>query len=415
MSHQDGRRVVITGMGVVAPNGHNKAEFWNGLMAGRSMVRRITRFDPQPYASQVGGEVPNFRPHPKIPSDHLQSMDRAYQMGLTAAFEAIEDSGLHFEGEDPTRAGVYLGVAVAGIDSTEKEFHTIIDRGIQGLPSNLYRQWLPSSCSGYVSLAFGLEGPSHVYSTGCTSSADAMGSALDYIRSGEGDIAITGGAEAPLMPLVLNSFCAMRALSTRNDDPSRASRPFDKERDGFVLGEGAAVLVLESLEHARRRGARIYAEFAGVATTTNAFHMTAPEPTGQQASRAFELALADAELLKDSVDYICVHGSSTPLNERAETAAIKRVFGARAYNIPISSIKSMIGHSLGSAGALQAVACSLALGEGSIPPTINYEVPDPDCDLDIVPNVARRYSTRVILSNSAGFSGKNTVMVFRAL
>jgi 3-oxoacyl-[acyl-carrier-protein] synthase II len=415
MSGPHPRSVVVTGLGVVAPNGIGKKEFWQGLMNSRNGIGRISRFDSERYASQAGAEVKNFQPHPKIHKEHLTGMDRAYQFAATAALEAVEDAALDLSKEDTGRAGVYMGVGVGGVDSTEKEFHVLQEQGFAALSPHLYQTWLPSACSGYISLLLGLHGGSHVLSTGCTSSVDAIGAAMGAIRFGEEDIAIAGGAEAPLTPLTFNSFCAMRALSTRNDDPAHASRPFDRERDGFVLGEGAGVLVLESFEHARRRGAKIYAEIAGYGTTSNAFHMTAPEPAGTQAVRAFHLALRDASISEEAVDYICAHGSSTPLNEKAETLAIKRVFGSRSYHIPVSSIKSMIGHTLGSAGALQAVTCALALSQGAVPPTINYEIPDPDCDLDIVPNVARDFKTRVVMTNTAGFSGKNSVTVMQAV
>lgn len=308
-----------------------------------------------------------------------------------------------------------MGVAVAGVDSGEKEFHTLRETGVPSIVPFLYPTWLPSAGSGYISLAFGLHGQSQVVSTGCTSSVDAIGMAMDSLRSGHEDIAIVGGAEAPLTPMVYHSFCSMRALSTRNEDPAHASRPFDRDRDGFVLAEGAAVLVLETLEHAQARGAHMYAEISGFATTSNAHHMTAPEPTGDQASRAFRLALADADIRGEEIGYICVHGSSTQLNERAETAAIKKAFGSHAYKTPVSSIKSMLGHPLGPAGAMQICACSLALERGMAPPTINFENPDPSCDLDCIPNTARPIDTRAVMSNSAGFSGKNTAVVLQTV
>ncbi len=415
MTESDRIRVVITGIGVVAPNGIGKSAFWHGLLEGKNGIGPLTRFDAATVASRVAGEVKDFHPHDRIPRHHLPNMDRAFQFGVTAAFEAIEDSGLDFDREDRFRVGVYMGVAVAGVDSGEKEFHTLRENGVRGLSPLLYQSWLPSAGSGYISLTFGLNGQSQVVSTGCTSSVDALGVALEVLRSGEEDVAIVGGAEAPLTPMVYHSFCSMRALSTRNDDSAHASRPFDRDRDGFVLAEGGAVLVMETLDHAKARGAHIYAEIAGFATTSNAHHMTAPEPTGDQASRALRLALDDAHLPSDQIGYICVHGSSTQLNEKAETAAIKKAFGPHAYKIPISSIKSMLGHPLGPAGAMQIAACAMALEEGMIPPTINYEFPDPDCDLDVVPNVARECHTRAVLSNSAGFSGKNSSTVLVAV
>jgi 3-oxoacyl-[acyl-carrier-protein] synthase II len=407
------KRAVITGVGVVAPNGTGKDGFWKGLMEGRSATKRITRFPVDRFASHVGGEITDFKPHQSIYEKDLEHMDRAFQMGVTAALLAVEDSGIDFSREDCSRAGVYMGLAVAGIDIGEAQFHVLRDQGLAGVRSHLYHIWFPSACSGYISLKFGLYGQSHVISTGCTSSMDAFGVALQAIRSGQEDIALIGGSEAPLTPLALNAFCAMRALSTRNDAPERASRPFDRERDGFVLGEGSAVLTLESMEHAKKRGARIYAELAGYGTTSNAFHMTAPEPSGEQEARCFRQAIEDAGINPAEVQYMNVHGSSTPLNEKVETIAIKSAFKNHAAEMAVSSIKSMIGHSLGSAGAIQSAACALAFERKAIPPTINYEFPDPECDLDVVPNTARDIEPNVLMANSAGFSGKNSAVVFR--
>lgn len=408
-------RVVVTGIGIVAPNGSGKENYWKALMEGRNAVGPVTRFNADEFTSHFCAEVKAFVPHPKISPAHLSQMDRAYQFGVTAAFDAVEDSKLDLAQVDRLRVGVYMGLGVAGVESGERGFHALRDGGVTAVAPNLYQAWFPSACSGYISLFFGLHGQSHVISTGCTSSMDAMGAALQSLRLGLEDVAFVGGSEAPIMPMPFNSFCAMRALSTRNDDMTRACRPFDRTRDGFVLGEGSAVLIFETLEHAQARGAHIYAEVGGYGTTSNAFHMAAPEPTGTQSSRSFRQALADAGRSADDVDYVSAHGSSTPLNEKVETLALKKVFGNRAYRIPVSSIKSMIGHTLGSAGALQAAACSLAIERGAIPPTINYEFPDPDCDLDVVPNTSRRHSVRVAVANGAGFSGKNSTMVFAAL
>jgi 3-oxoacyl-[acyl-carrier-protein] synthase II len=411
----DSHAAVITGLGVVAPNGIGKEAFWKGLMDGRSCVGIVSRFNPQAFASHLGAEVPDFQPSEKIPQRHLSYMDRAYQFGVQAALEAVNDAELDFSHEDTVRTGVYMGLAVAGVECGERGFHTIRDEGVAALQPHLYQAWFPSACSGYISLYYGLQGNSQVMSTGCTSSIDALGMALEAIQSGEEDVAIVGGSEAPLTPMPFNSFCSMRALSTRNHDPMHASRPFDRDRDGFVLGEGSAVLVLESYKHAQTRGAAIYGHVAGYGTTSNAFHMTAPEPTGEQSSRAIRLALQAAGLSSERVDYVCAHGSSTPLNEKAETRAIKKALGSHAYQVPVSSIKSMIGHTLGSAGALQTVACALALRRGAIPPTINYEHPDPDCDLDVVPNTARDHRVKVAVINAAGFSGKNSALVIQAI
>jgi 3-oxoacyl-[acyl-carrier-protein] synthase II len=411
----DKQRVVVTGLGVVAPNGIGKEAYWSALMEGRNAVGRITRFDTSRFSTKIGGEIKNFEPHKRIPREHLAHMDRSSQMGVTAALQAVEDSGLDPCEVDVNRWGVYMGIAVAGVDGYENDFCHWRRKGVENVQRNWYQGWFPSACSGYISLILGLRGNSHVLSTGCCSSVDAMGLALDAIRTGEEEIALAGGTEAPLTPLGLSAFCSMRALSTRNEDPEHASRPFDNERDGFVLAEGSAVVVLESLAHARQRGATIYAELKGYGTTSNAFHMTAPEPSGDQPARAFRLALKDADMSPEDIDVVMAHGSSTPLNEKAETKAAKKAFGSHAYKLAIPSIKSMIGHSLGSAGLLQSVASVLALVHQKVPPTINYEFPDPDCDLDCVPNTARSMRVRAVLSNSAGFSGKNTAVVFQEL
>jgi len=410
-----GRRVVVTGLGVVAPNGIGKEAYWRALIEGKSAIGTITRFDPSPYATHIGGEVKNFLPHPRIPRGHLAYMDRAYQMGLSAAFQATEDSGLDPQAEDVSRWGVYMGLAVAAVDEYEKDFQWTGEVGLPRVHKNWYQGWFPSACSGYISLLLGLRGSSQVVSTGCSSSIDAVGMAFTAIRDGWEDIALAGGTEAPLTPLCLNAFCAMRALSTRNEDPTRASRPFDKERDGFILSEGGAVVVLETLEHAQARGAHIYAELKGYGTTSNAYHMTAPDPSGEQTARAFQLALEDADVPAESIGLFVAHGSSTPLNETVETIAVKKAFGGHAKNMLLTGIKSMIGHTLGSAGILQVITGVLALQNQKVPPTINYEVPDPSCDLDCVPNVARDAALSAVMTNTAGFSGKNSVTVLSAI
>jgi 3-oxoacyl-[acyl-carrier-protein] synthase II len=405
------RRVVITGLGVVAPNGIGQENFWNALVEGKSAVGPITRFDPTPYATRIGGEVKDFKPHSKIPVDHLAPMDRAYQMGVTAAFQAVEDASLDPQAVDVSRWGVYMGLAVAAVDSYEKDFQLSGEEGFALVHKNWYHGWSPSACSGYISLLLGLRGTSQVVSTGCSSSIDALGMAFTAIRGGWEDIALAGGTEAPLTPLCLTSFCAMRALSARNDDPTHASRPFDKERDGFILSEGGAVVVLESLEHALARGAHIYAELKGYGTTSNAYHMTAPDPSAEQTARAFHLALEDADLPRESIGVFLAHGSSTPLNETVETLAVKKAFGSHAQSLLLTGIKSMIGHTLGSAGILQIIAGVLSLRHQRVPPTINYEVPDPTCDLDCVPNVARSARFSAVMTNTAGFSGKNSATI----
>jgi len=404
------RRVVITGLGVVAPNGIGKEEFWQSLMAGRNTVGPITRFDPAPFSTRIASEVKDFIPHNKIPVEHLSTMDRAYQMGVSAAFQAVDDANLNSTTMDVSRCGVYMGLAVAAVDSYERDFQTA-QIGMERVQRNWYQGWFPSACSGYISLLLGLRGSSQVVSTGCSSSIDALGMAFTAIREGWEDTALAGGTEAPITPLCLNSFCSMRALSTRNEDPSHASRPFDKQRDGFILAEGGAVVVLESLDHALARGARIYAELEGYGTTSNAYHMTAPDPCGDQTARAFRLAIDDAQRKPEDIGVFFAHGSSTPLNETVETVAVKKTFGPHAKNMLLTGIKSMIGHTLGSAGILQIIAGTLSLVHQKVPPTINYEVPDPSCDLDCVPNVARASVFSSVMTNTAGFSGKNSVTV----
>lgn len=408
------RRVVITGLGVVAPNGCTVDSFWDALISGKNAVGPITRFDPSPYATQFAGEVKDFVPHRMIPIDHLSHMDRAYQMGVSAALQAMDDAKLTPRNSDVSRCGVYMGLAVAGVDSYENDFRTARERGPQAVRSNWYQGWFPSACSGYISVILGLRGSSQVVSTGCSSSVDALGMAFASIRDGWEDVALAGGTEAPITPLCLTSFCAMRALSTRNDNPTQASRPFDKNRDGFILSEGGAVVVLESLDHAKARGATIYAELCGYGTTSNAYHMTAPDPSAEQTARAFRLALEDSGRSPENVGVFLAHGSSTPLNETVETLAVKKTFGTHASSMLLSGIKSMIGHTLGSAGILQIITGVLSLRDQKVPPTINYETPDPSCDLDCVPNVARSASFDAVMTNTAGFSGKNSATVLAA-
>jgi 3-oxoacyl-[acyl-carrier-protein] synthase II len=405
------RRVVVTGMGIIAPNGIGKEAFWKALVAGQSAVGLITHFDASRYYTQLGAEVKDFMPHPKLPAEHVVSMDRAFQMGVSAALMATEDGGLRPEDADVDRWGVYMGIAAAGVDRYEPDFRVLRERGIGEVHKNWYQGWFSSASSGYISLILGLRGTSQVLSTGCSSSVDAIGLALDSIRNGREDVALAGGTESPITPLCLNAFCAMRALSTRVKDPTRASRPFDKERDGFVLAEGAAILLLESLEHAEARGAMIYAELKGYGTTSNAYHMTAPEPSAEQTARCFRLALEDADIPGEDIGAFFAHGSSTPLNETVETLAVKKAFNGHARDIAISGIKSMIGHTLGSAGSLQVATGVLSLMHGMVPPTINQEVPDPTCDLDYVPNVARKTPLRAVMTNTSGFSGKNSATV----
>ncbi len=408
-----GKRVVVTGLGIVAPNGIGKEDFWRGLISGKNCIGRVTRFDATNFYSQMAGEVHNFDPTVYIDKEKLPFIDRAYQFALVAAKLAICDSGINLEDENRERIGTCIGLGVAGVNIGEPQFRLYLDKGSASISPYLYLSWFPSACSGYISLEFKLKGQSHVISTGCTSGTDAIGLAYWSIRDNFQDIVLAGGTEAPLAPVTFNSFCSIRALSSRNDEPERASRPFDKERDGFVLAEGAGIIFLEELQHALNRKAKIYGEIVGYGATSTAYHMTALEPTGEQSARAMKEALKAGRIKKEQIGYICAHGSSTPLNGKMETIAIKRVFGKYAYKIPISSIKSMLGHPPGAAGAMQTITCLLVLERNFIPPTINYQYPDPDCDLDYVPNFARPCNVNVALINTSGFAGRCAALVIK--
>jgi 3-oxoacyl-[acyl-carrier-protein] synthase II len=415
-NYDKSRRVVITGMGALTPLGNSVEEFWQGCVEGRSGIGWITLFDNSAYPVKVDGEIRDFDPTQFIDRKEARRMARFSQLSVAAAKMAIADSGLKLEEEDTTRIGVLLGNGNGGYPETDDAVRTIVSRGGNRLDPFYMSKILPNIAAAQIAMQFGLRGYNNTVTTACAASTQAMGDALDIIRMGRADMMIAGGGEAGICELGLAAFHIMKALSTRTDEPLKASRPFDANRDGFVCAEGAALFVFETLEHAEKRGARILAEVAGYGATSDAYHVVAPCVDGEGAQRAMKMAIYDAGLTEDDIDYINAHGTSTPANDASETAAIKGLFGERAYGIPISSTKSMIGHTLGASGAIESVACLKSIETGIVPPTINYETPDPFCDLDYVPNEARKVGkVRAVLKNSFGFGGQNACLVFKAI
>ena len=409
----DRARVVVTGMGAMTPLGETPEEFWHNLTAGTSGVGPMTLCDPAGYPCRISGEVSGFDPGQYVSGREARRMARFSQLAVAAGLQALENSGIDMSQEDPYRVGVILGNGNGGFPTLEENCRILADQGGMRMSPFFFPMILPNMAAAAVSRYLGAHGYNSTATTACAASNQAMGEALNAIRGGVADVVFAGGAEAGISLLGLSGFAVMRALSTRNDEPQLASRPFDADRDGFVPAEGSVVLALERLEHALDRGAPILAELAGFGCTSDAGHPVQPEESGASAAEAMRLALADAGEPPDQVDYINAHGTSTPLNDALETVAIKRLFGARAYEIPISSTKSMIGHSLGASGALEAAACIKTITEATIHPTINYTSPDPGCDLDYVPNKARSKDVRVALSNAFGFGGQNACLVFR--
>ncbi|WP_035803277.1 beta-ketoacyl-[acyl-carrier-protein] synthase family protein [Kitasatospora mediocidica] len=411
------RRVAVTGLGVVAPGGIGVRAFWDLLTAGQTATRGITLFDPAGFRSRIAAECDFDAVACGLDPVRAERSDRYVQFALAAATEAVRDSGLDLGLQDLWRVGVSLGSAVGGTTRLEHDYVAVSSSGgrwdvdARGAGAHLHRAFSPSALASEVAEEIGAHGPVQTVSTGCTSGLDAVGHAFHAIEEGKADIIVAGAADSPISPITVACFDAIKATSTRNDDPAHASRPFDAQRDGFVLGEGAAVLVLEELEHARARGARIYCEIRGFATFGNAYHMTGLTTEGREMSEAIDRALAQARLDPGAVDYVNAHGSGTKQNDRHETAAVKRSLGSHAYDIPMSSIKSMVGHSLGAIGAIELVACALALANGVVPPTANYETPDPDCDLDYVPRIAREARLRTVLSVGSGFGGFQSAVV----
>ena len=408
-------KIVVTGIGAITPLGQDADSFWTNLVAGKSGVGPMTLCDPTDYPCRIAGEVRDFDPEQYINSKDARRMARFSQLAVAAGLKAVESAGLNMAQEDPFRVGVVLGNGNGGFPTLEENCRILADRGGMRMSPFFFPMILPNMAAATVSRYTGAQGYNSTAVTACAASNQAIGDAMGVIRRGGADVVLAGGTEAGISQLGLAGFAVMRALSTRNDEPEAASRPFDAGRDGFVPAEGAVILVLETLEHAERRGATVLAEVAGFGCTSDAAHLVQPEESGASAAEAMRLALTDAGEPLDQVDYINAHGTSTPLNDAVETVAIKRLFGDGAYRIPVSSTKSMIGHALGASGALEAVACIKAITEGMIHPTINYQVPDPECDLDYVPNQARKQDVRVALSNAFGFGGQNACLVFRRL
>ena len=407
------KRVVITGIGVISPVGTGLEAFWSSLVGGVSGIKRVERFDPANFTSRIAGEVVDFEPVQYIDKKEARRMDRFTQFAVAASGMAIADAALDLEGENRDRIGVILGSGIGGITTMEEQARVLFEKGPGRVSPFFVPMMIANIGAGQVAISYRLRGPNITSVTACASSTNAIGDAFKMIQHGHADVMISGGTEAPITPLAVAGFCSMKAMSTRNEAPEKASRPFDAQRDGFIIGEGSGILVIESLEHAMQRGARIYAEIVGYGSTCDAYHMTAPDPFGEGAANAMREALADADLAPEAVDYINAHATSTPLGDKSEVLAIKKVFGEHAYKLAVSSTKSMTGHLLGAAGGLEAAICVLAIDRGEIPPTINYETPDPDCDLDCVPNVARKTAVNVALSNSLGFGGHNATLVFK--
>ena len=405
------KRVVVTGLGVISPVGSGKEKFWENLIAGNSGIGPITKFDASEMPTRIAGEVKDFNVLDFIDKKEARRMDLFTQYAVSAAKMAVNDSKLDLEKVDLTRVGVILGSGIGGISTLEEQHKVLLEKGPSRVSPFMTPMMIVNMAAGQISIHLGAKGPNFTVVTACASGTNAIGDAFKYIQRGDADIVLTGGTESSITPLSFAGFCSMKALSTRNDEPTKASRPFDKKRDGFVMGEGSAILVLESLEHALKRNAPIYAEVLGYAATADAHHITAPAPDGEGAARAMALAIQDAQIKPSDIDYINAHGTSTELNDKYETLAIKEVFGEASKNVLISSTKSMTGHLLGAAGAIELAAVCLAIKDDIVPPTINYEYPDPDCDLDYVPNKARKKVINYAMSNSLGFGGHNASIV----
>jgi 3-oxoacyl-[acyl-carrier-protein] synthase II len=405
------RRVVVTGIGLVTPVAIGTEDTWRGLLEGRSGIATITRFDHTNFATHFAGEVKGFDPTKWMTAREAKTVDLFIQFAMAAGVMAVEDSGLKIEGE-AERVGCYVGAGLGGLATLENTHTTLQAKGPRhGISPFFVPQLIINLAPGHLSIRYGAKGPNMSHVSACSTSAHAIGEAFRAIVHGDADAMISGGAEATVTPLGVGGFNSMRALSTRNEQPAKASRPFDKDRDGFVIAEGAGIVILEELEHAKKRGARIYAEIKGYAANADAHHITAPAPEGEGAQRCMRLALKDAGLQASDIDYINAHGTSTKMNDANETIAIKKVFGDHARKLMVSSTKSMTGHMLGAAGGVETAICALALARGVVPPTINYTTPDPDCDLDYVPNTAREVRIRTAATNSFGFGGTNACLV----
>ena len=409
----DARRVVITGLGALTPLGNSTEEFWSGLKQGKSGIGPISKFDATDFPTRIAGEVRNFDPLKYVDKKEARRLDPYLQYAIATSVMAVEDAALDPAKIDGTRFGVLIGSGIGGISTLIEGEEVRKTKGPDRVSPFVIPMLIVNMAAGLVSMRFGAKGPNSSVVTACATGNHAIGDAFKIIERGDADIMIAGGAEAIIVPLTIAGFCSMKAMSTRNDEPEKASRPFDAGRDGFVCGEGAGIVVLESLEHAVRRDARIYAEVVGYGMTGDAHHMTAPDPDGDGATRAMQVAIRDAAIEPAAIGYINAHGTSTPYNDKFETLAIKRVFGEHARRLAVSSTKSMTGHLLGAAGGIEAIATTLTLHHGLLPPTINYETPDPECDLDYVPNQARKVDVEYALSNAFGFGGTNATLAFR--
>lgn len=413
MQQESQRRIVVTGVGVVSPLAVEVDTFWSRLTAGESGVHQLKTFDTSAYKVHIGGDILDFDPTQWIDKREVKRLDRFTQFAVHAGGQAIQDSGLDFDKVDRSKCGVILGSGIGGLGEIEVQIEKMLSKGPDRVSPFTVPKMMLNAAGGNLSITYGLKGPNYAVATACASATNAMGDALRSVRLGETDVVITGGTEAAITHMGLAAFQNMKALSTRNDDPAGASRPFDADRDGFVLGEGAGLLVFEELEHAKARGARIYAEVLGYGTTSDAGHITAPDPEGKGAAAAMRAAISDAGVTPESVDYINAHGTSTPLGDKAETQAIKAVFGDHAHKMKLSSTKGALGHSLGASGGIEAVISCKTIQASLIAPTINYSTPDPDCDLDYTPNQAAKCEVNVAMSNSFGFGGHNACIVFR--
>ncbi|MDN5300604.1 MAG: 3-oxoacyl-[acyl-carrier-protein] synthase [Thermoanaerobacteraceae bacterium] len=407
------KRVVITGIGVISPVGTGKEKFWDSLIQGKSGIDLITRFNCDDFPTKIAGEVKDFNPEDYIEKKELKRLDRFTQFAIAATKMALEDSRLNLSSIDCSRVGVVMGSGIGGSETWEEQHNTLIEKGPKRVSPFFIPMMIANMASGQVSMAFNLKGPNFTVVTACASGTNAIGEAFRILQRNDADIMVAGGTEAPITPLSLAGFSSMKALSTRNDEPHKASRPFDKDRDGFVMGEGAGVMILETLDHALKRNAHIYAEVIGYGTTADAYHLTQPAPEGEGAARAMKAAIDDAGIKPGQVDYINAHGTSTPLNDKFETLAIKNAFGEHAYNLAISSTKSMTGHLLGAAGAVEMIATVFTVTSGEIPPTINYDCADPECDLNYVPNKSVKKDISIAMSNSMGFGGHNACVIVK--
>jgi 3-oxoacyl-[acyl-carrier-protein] synthase II len=412
---RNARRVVITGLGVIAPNGTGLQPFWDGLVNGRSATGTVTAFNTDGMSSTVDAEVKDFDPAQWMSVKDVRRADRFVQLAVAASLMAAKHAGLDMDTEDPNRVGVLIGSGIGGIDTICIEHVKLLEQGPRRLSPFLIPMLIINMASGQVSIQLNARGPNFSIATACATAAHSIGEAAGIIANAEAEVMVAGGSEAALNALGFGGFCAMKALSTRNHEPEKASRPFDLERDGFVMGEGAGIVVLEEHEHARKRGADMLAELVGYGATADAYHMTAPSPRGEGGARCMAAALESARMNPDEIDYINAHGTSTPLNDKLETEAIKTVFGQHAHTVPISSTKSMVGHLLGAAGAVELIASILSMKHNTIHPTINYETPDPECDLDYVPNTAREAEINTVLSNSLGFGGHNATLIIKRI